>query len=742
MTSFEFTESQYRFTSPIRYFKANDPVYYEVDNIPLKQLHENDLWLKDQIFNLKLSTEGGVERQNINELRPYVAGSDNVVKVKPGRFTARINDAYSITPLQVIQKVAGDAVDAYNVWTAESISSSNISAIVQAFKQAVAINLNGLVERAFTRPAFIPDTADTTYTSPIQPKINLITGTERDTGQPPYPGAGAILWNNFNDSRNSQLPSTSYFIRQYDPFQATIGFSRLGSAESAFIKRWRGIARTAVVDVPSELSIEVPRFNEEDYFYYNEQGVKVYLTAASQRVDLLFIYSKPVDTSSVTIGKYANGSPSVITKAELGIVYGAGLGVNFQQLSSRIQQVLDANGVDKNFPGTDDSTLPDGTIKMLAHFGDELGQNTGFGTSGSTIRGSFPAPDDLMNISPLLDESLSTSSITLVGQSVLPIAYIIVKKNANLNSEGVPVISSSDVIDIRPFFRTTELSYNERAGIAAAVPAPSIANPIVTQAELDFELKKVRTDVISRIPTIPDIPRPSYQTVYVSSTEDITLDTPILIFQGKSEPLIVGTKENPNEIFIAQDVLPLAAADRFPNSGSEPQDVYRSFLSDIIIRCEGIHADSGDAEPQTLFISVVDGLAPISNKGRFIKAGRAGSWIRNGNAEGYAYGAIPGSMNIFSMKVPSTRTSSFTPPTFPLTVRTYGSREVLSDLPSGYTNTIDFYGQEGVTLSKASETAINYLTPGGRGGNLVQFKVYIIGYKLTKVSRFKGIAMD
>jgi hypothetical protein len=206
--------------------------------------------------------------------------------------------------------------------------------------------------------------------------------------------------------------------------------------------------------------------------------------------------------------------------------------------------------------------------------------------------------------------------------------------------------------------------------------------------------------------------------------------------------LIVGTKENPNEIFIAQDVLPLAAADRFPNSGSEPQDVYRSFLSDIIIRCEGIHADSGDAEPQTLFISVVDGLAPISNKGRFIKAGRAGSWIRNGNAEGYAYGAIPGSMNIFSMKVPSTRTSSFTPPTFPLTVRTYGSREVLSDLPSGYTNTIDFYGQEGVTLSKASETAINYLTPGGRGGNLVQFKVYIIGYKLTKVSRFKGIAMD
>ena len=145
---------------------------------------------------------------------------------------------------------------------------------------------------------------------------------------------------------------------------------------------------------------------------------------------------------------------------------------------------------------------------MLAHFGDALGQNTGFGTSGSTIRGSFPSPDDLMNLSPLLDESLGTSSIGLIGQTVLPIAYIVVRKFSNLNQDGVPIISSNDVIDIRPFFRTTELSYNERAGIAAAVPSLSIANPVVTQAELDFELKKVRTDVINRIPTIPDIPRP------------------------------------------------------------------------------------------------------------------------------------------------------------------------------------------------------------------------------------------
>ena len=44
-----YNESTFRFTDPVRLFKANDPYYFEVDNIPLKQLQENCLWLKDQI---------------------------------------------------------------------------------------------------------------------------------------------------------------------------------------------------------------------------------------------------------------------------------------------------------------------------------------------------------------------------------------------------------------------------------------------------------------------------------------------------------------------------------------------------------------------------------------------------------------------------------------------------------------------------------------------------------------------
>ena len=101
-----YKESGYRFTDPIRLFKANDPYYFEVDNIPLKQIHENSLWLKDQLGGGPGgSFLGTVTRGNIEELRPYATGADRVVRVKPGRYSARINDAYSRDPLSFLQQV-------------------------------------------------------------------------------------------------------------------------------------------------------------------------------------------------------------------------------------------------------------------------------------------------------------------------------------------------------------------------------------------------------------------------------------------------------------------------------------------------------------------------------------------------------------------------------------------------------------------------------------------------------------
>lgn len=511
MTTFSFNESQYRFTNPIRFFKSNDPIYYEVENIPLKQLQENDMWLKDQIFNLKLTAEGGVERQNINELRPYSSGDDNIVRVKPGRFTARINDAYNLTSLQVLKNIVGnDLISEYNLWLAKSSRSPELSNILAKFRSVItaqSINLNGLIERAFSWPARIPDRASSQFLSNDSPTIAYLGGAEGGFGQPPYPGIGASLFANFFDP-NGTLPAEipddrgidninyDYIIRQYAYDIPSIGFARLGAAETAFIKKWRGVARTAVVDVPEELSIEIPEFKADDHFYINEAGAKVNLPA-TQRVDLLFIYSKPIDAESATVAKYQGGVPTTITRAELGLVYGAGLGVNFTNLNSNksVEVLSPANTSKGNYPNSIDSTLPDGTIKMLSHYGDETANNVGFSISGNLIKGSFPSPDDLMNLTPLLDEELTSSSLALIGQTVLPIAYIVVKNTATLNSQGQRIIDSTNIIDIRPFFRTTELSYNERAGIAAAIPAPSLANPIVTQAELDYEIKKVYAEL-------------------------------------------------------------------------------------------------------------------------------------------------------------------------------------------------------------------------------------------------------
>jgi hypothetical protein len=501
-----YTDSNYRFTNPIRFFKANDPFYYEVENIPLKQLQENDLWLKDQLT--KIQIDGGITRENFDELRPYTEGTDNTIKVKPGRFSARINDAYNLTVLQVITNILGNTPE-FNVWLAGGAIAPGIVDIIDRFKTTVQLDLNGLAERTFTWPAAAPRLGSNLISN-SQPVLEFIPGPDGLYGQPQYPGVGAILWNSIDTPAliNGVPPllgtesfqesvRKSYVIRQQDDGTTEIGFSRLGAAETAFIKRWRGVARTAIVDVPGELSIEVPEFNPEDYFYIDASGTRVPLDA-NQRIDLLFIYSKPIDVSSTTVQKFVNNNPTTITKAELGLVHGAGLGVNFKSFGPiRIQEVLTPFGSEKGqYLDADYSTLEDGSIKMLAHPGDASGVNTGFNISGISIKGSFPSPDDLMNVNPLLDTTLNVSSYALIGQTVLPIAYIVVKKSASKNSNNINIITAGDVIDIRPFFRTTELTYNERAGLAAAIPAPSLANPVVTQAELGYEINRV----LNRIP--------------------------------------------------------------------------------------------------------------------------------------------------------------------------------------------------------------------------------------------------
>lgn len=452
----DYIDSVYKFTDPIRYFKENDPYYWEVDNIPLKQLQENVLWLKDQ---LQLIPEGegavGVNRSDINELKPYLDETGTIVKVKPGRFIARINDSYNQKPLQKLLALSGVelTLQKYNVATD---LTSTILAQFRSNLSASALSLNGLAERIISwDPRYhLLDTSNITY----------LNGNPGGTGDWP-------------------LSELNYIIKNFVPTVARD--SHILAAE--FVKQFRGVARTAVVDVPNTLSIEIPPFRESDYFYVTTTGQKVPISGANVRFDLLFVYSKPIDVSSTTINKWNSNNPTTLLSPTLGLIRGAGVGI----------AELDTNGNINQYREPLDSA---GNTQIAAHVADENITTNGF--TGLNLHGSFPSPEDLMNLAPVIQEKFESSDPRLIGQSILPIAYIAVRKNASIGVGGSPILTTNDIVDIRPFLRTTELTYSERAGICAASPSLSLANPVATKYNLEKTIQDFKEYVDPKFVTI------------------------------------------------------------------------------------------------------------------------------------------------------------------------------------------------------------------------------------------------
>ena len=495
MADVEFKESVFRFTEPVRYFKANDPYFWEVDNIPLKQLQENCLWLKDQLGTLQQSDQYTTEikRTDFYELKPFSDGATRNVKVNPGKFSARVNDAYNRTALEILNKVLGQQigeVDAFTSPTANDGNFININGenanttlvnVLNKFQLKIvseSLNMNGLAERAFTFPVRNEDQVVTDFLLNSSPSIRTSTwGTGYD--QPAFPILDVLLW-----AKDKNLFEDFYLLKTYDYTNPNLGFAGLPKLENHLIKKWRGVARLAIVDVPEELEISIPPFDPEDFSYIDENGVKQLLDAQT-RIDLLFIYSKPVDTSGTTIAKFTRsvdlgGAPKTISKAELGLVKGAGIGIDFEGISNIKANYTPEIGYDS-----------DGNLLMLPHVSDQATNTTN--TNGFTsldVHGSFPAPDDLLNLAPLLADSLTGTEYALLGQSILPIAYVVTNKTGT-SVNGIIPVATSEIIDIRPFFRTAELTYNERSGIAAAVPQLSLANPAVGKASMNRELKRI-----------------------------------------------------------------------------------------------------------------------------------------------------------------------------------------------------------------------------------------------------------
>ena len=456
----QWIESAYKFTQPVRYFKNNDPYHWEIDNIPIKQLEENVLWLKDQVE--AGSQVSGITRSDLAELKPVATGSSRTVRVQKGRFTARINDAYG-KGIQTLIKTANATVDP----NAPSYRKFKFNLPTNVLKQIAgdvvgeALYFNGLYEHLQHH------------------EVN--------------PSQGNLSWTAAALTTIASTPKNKLAVwRQGQTMTNQV--EGLAEQAVAFTRRWGGAIRTSIVNVKDDIEIQVPAFSDTDYS--NNTGYK-----PAMRADLLFIYAHPIDADSTTIALPDGEGPTTITEPRLGLLKGAGV-VSLKGFG----EYTGYDSTDANDAGFFDSTLftanqensnaffretdavsEEGHFQTVSPLADLTVEQGAF----ADVSVSFPSPDDVMNLTPLFQEGLE-NSFALIGQSIRPIAYVIVKK-------GKTVIEDSDIIDIRPFFRTAELSYNERAGVAAANPPLSFANPAVGKTELNSTMVKAVTQLKSYV---------------------------------------------------------------------------------------------------------------------------------------------------------------------------------------------------------------------------------------------------
>ena len=294
-SSVVYKPSTHPFTDPIRYFKANDPYYWEIDNIPLTQLQENILWLKDQVSEAGTTGTDDVGRKNFTELRPNSTGDDRNVTVSPGRFMGRVNDAYGTG----ISKIVVDAYTQYdnNKFHKEEsvvLSDEVLLKLVGSSVSSIVGN-NGLYDHLQTHVANHPTTTGQIvdwgnyYTFDTRNMVSSV-GNIYD-----IPKIKLAIWEQDTTTHNYYGPIPS------DLQQLAVEWTRA----------WGAPFRTALVNVENTLSIEVPEFDDDDY-------VNETTSIPSVRVDLLFVYTKPIDASATTIAQV--NSPTELSTTTPGFI--------------------------------------------------------------------------------------------------------------------------------------------------------------------------------------------------------------------------------------------------------------------------------------------------------------------------------------------------------------------------------------------------------------------------------------
>ena len=468
---FNFVDSPYNFTDPPRYFKANDPYYFEVDNIPLKQIQENCLWLKDQIENLNLDVTG-LSTAKITDLKPHVNNSDRTLFVNPGRFTARVNDAYSLTLSDFF-------------FPDPDAPRATIDVAANPIYQPPSINISEGAFRTVVGQEVLKILYSNGLFSHLQHHQSIITSDPVDTGS--VPGGPINLTFNVEAGNFEDIPKVRTAIWQsYNNYPEPS--TNLQNLAVDFCRRWQGIFRTAVVNVKEGLSVDIPYFENDDFLdNYGPSDPQV-------RIDLVFVYTHPIDAQETHIISGDESSPERITQPRLGVVKGAGA---ILTPKSGAPDIINDNSLigtppdwpvpnatnSQGFYDTSQVLNPGQDAAIESTMADQVALNIDNNPFGTGL--SFPSPDDLMNLAPIVSQDVVDGTFATVGQSVLPLCYVLVRK-------GEPVLTSEDIIDIRPFLRTAELAYNERAGIGGANPPLSLANPAVGKAELYKAIEMIR----------------------------------------------------------------------------------------------------------------------------------------------------------------------------------------------------------------------------------------------------------
>ena len=372
----------------IRYYQPNDPYYWEVDNLPLTDLLNNDIVLQkrlktieDTISGFSNTSKGAFSLNSISDLKAWTEPASGTpsnfgkVFVGAGKFTSRVQLPAT---RESGWRMMRDDDDVFN-------------------------------NQSFTNP---------------QDLASVLSTTQLDD----------------------------------------------------FVRVTKGIARTAVCEFypnvdGTDKSITIDAFSPEDF---NNAS------APLERLDLIYIKGcRPLDTN------YSNQG---ITENHLGVVKGAYFRTDDAASEAHKRGPRNLDSLERfsgRTTGMSQAEIPAGL------------QLSGFGT--------IPMPDDLLNFAWHRDvhagegqvgdvalDSLMSQQISTQAAFCIPVAYVRVPAT---HTTGAP-INPANVIDIRPFLRTAELAYSERAAIANS-SRPSGSNPFITNSEMVLVTGQLAQDLTS-----------------------------------------------------------------------------------------------------------------------------------------------------------------------------------------------------------------------------------------------------